>query len=213
MCSFTIGGANIDWRTQHDTERRDSPKCATTWSGDLVVIQALGNAVKREMESRVGVPREDLLYDGGRDRIDLETMRVSRMFRIEQVPIRSTAPGKELPAPQLCKPSSSHPVGNQLPFILGDSTSHLEQELVMRVVTHGTVNKDDLTATLMQFLDQEDLMDVLAGKSVGCRQENDFEGSEEGMVAQPIKTRTIECGAAVPVVAIDMLLVKMPGGL
>jgi hypothetical protein len=43
----------------------------------------------------------------------------------------------------------------------------------MWVVTHGTVNKDDLTATLLQFLDQEDLMDVLAGKSVGGCQEND----------------------------------------
>ena len=95
------------------------------------------------------------------------------MLGIEQVPIRSTAPGKKLPAAQLCKASSSHPVGNQLTFILGDGASYLEQELVMRVITHGTVNKDDLAATLMEFLDQEDLMNVLASKPVGCRQEND----------------------------------------
>jgi hypothetical protein len=33
------------------------------------------------------------------------------------------------------------------------------------------------------------------------------------MIAQPIKARTIEIGTAVAVVAIDMLLVKVPGGL
>ena len=33
------------------------------------------------------------------------------------------------------------------------------------------------------------------------------------MVAQPIKTRTIKVGATVAVVTIDMLLVKVPGGL
>jgi hypothetical protein len=65
------------------------------------------------------------------------------------------------------------------------------------VITHGTVNKDDLAAALMEFLDQEDLMNVLASKPVGCRQENELEGSEEGMVAQPIETRTIQVGATV----------------
>ena len=33
------------------------------------------------------------------------------------------------------------------------------------------------------------------------------------MIAQPIKTWTIEIGSTVAVVAIDMLLMKMPGGL
>jgi hypothetical protein len=59
--------------------------------------------------------------------------------------------------------ATSHPVGDQGAFILGHGTPDLEPELIVRLLTHGPVQERDLTASLGEFLDEEDLMDIVAG--------------------------------------------------
>ncbi len=56
----------------------------------------------------------------------------------------------------------------------------------MRIVTHRTVNKQHLAATVMEFLHEESLVDILAREPVRRRDEDLFEEGEGRSVAQPV---------------------------
>jgi hypothetical protein len=80
----------------------------------------------------------------------------------------------------------------------------------MRIITHGTVQKFDLAATLGEFVDQQHLMDIVARQPIGCGDEHALKGGKSGAVAQAIQTGTIELGAAIPIITIDVLVGEMP---
>jgi polar amino acid transport system substrate-binding protein len=57
---------------------------------------------------------------------------------------------------QLRLSATSHPVGDQGAFILGHGPPDLEQELIVRILTHGSVQELNRTAPLGEFLDEDD---------------------------------------------------------
>jgi hypothetical protein len=48
-------------------------------------------------------------------------------------------------------PPSAHPIRNQGSLVLGDGPSDLQKQLIMRILTHRTVDKLDPTARSLQF--------------------------------------------------------------
>ena len=80
----------------------------------------------------------------------------------------------------------------------------------MRIVIHRALDKLDPTAALGEFIDQEHLMDIVAGQAIGSRHHNAFHGRQGGSIAEAIKPRTLEGGTAITVIAVDMLIGDMP---
>ena len=76
-----------------------------------------------------------------------------------------------------------------------------------------SLDKLDATAPLGEFIDQEHLMDIVASQAIrGCDQDafNDCHGDA---ISQPVEPRSLESGAAVSVVAVDVLVGDMPIGV
>jgi hypothetical protein len=61
--------------------------------------------------------------------------------------------------------STSHPLSNQTPLILGHSSTDLQQELIMRIFAHGVIDKLDVTAPTFELFEQEHLMHIVAGQA------------------------------------------------
>jgi hypothetical protein len=60
----------------------------------------------------------------------------------------------------------AHPLGDERAFVLGHRPANLEQQLIVRVVTHGAVQKLYLTAMLFQLLQQHHLVHVVARQTI-----------------------------------------------
>jgi len=61
---------------------------------------------------------------------------------------------------------------DQVALVFGYRSADLQHELVVRILAHRPLEKLDLAATFFQFLDQEHLIDILAGQSVWSRDQN-----------------------------------------
>ena len=83
----------------------------------------------------------------------------------------------------------------------------------MRIITHGPLDKLDTTGPLGEFVDQEHLMDIVAGQAIGSCDHHAFNSRQGGSIAEAIKTRTLEGSTAIAVIAVDMLLGDMPVGV
>jgi hypothetical protein len=57
-------------------------------------------------------------------------------------------------------------------------------------MAHGAVEEPYFAAMSLQFLKQQDLMDVVTGQPVRCREQNQIKVAGGNAVAQPVKTGT-----------------------
>ncbi|HMB03195.1 MAG TPA: hypothetical protein VKP69_05560 [Isosphaeraceae bacterium] len=101
--------------------------------------------------------------------------------------------GAPLSGPGLLQLPAAEPLGEDGPLVLGDRALDLEQELVVRVVGDRPLDELDLAGGPAEFLQQEDLVGVAAGQSVGAVDAEDVELALAGGVAE-----TVECGAVEP---------------
>ena len=161
----------------------------------------------------IGIPGEDLLHHRGLDRVEPHPARIAGAFRVEDIAIGRASPGQQLPAAQLGLAPAPHAVGDQVALILGHGSPDLEQQLVMRIIAHRPIQKHNLAAALGEFVDQQHLMDIVARQTIGCGDQYLLEGGKGGVVAQAIQARAIELGAAIAIIAIDVLVGEMPLGM
>jgi hypothetical protein len=64
-----------------------------------------------------------------------------------------------------------------------------------------------------QLVDEEDLVDVVAGQPVGCGDQHQVKLGQRRLVPQPVQARSAQAGAAVAVIAVDVLLLQCPAVL
>src|SRR5215467_16217613 len=80
----------------------------------------------------------------------------------------------------------------------------------MWIVIHRTLDTLDPTATLGEFIDQEHLMDVVAGQAIGGCDHHAGNSRHRGAIAEAIQPRALQGGPAMAIIAVDMLLGNMP---
>ena len=74
----------------------------------------------------------------------------------------------------------------------------------MRVLAHGSIEEFDGGAMLLELLNQQHLMDVVAGQTIGRGDQKTLKACTGG-IAQGIEPRPLETGAALPFVPKDVL--------
>ena len=82
--------------------------------------------------------------------------------------------------------------------------------MVVRVVTHGAVEKLYLATHLAQFLDEDHLMNIVAGKSIWRREQQAIQLAIAGFVAQPVQPGASQRGPTVAIVTEDAILSQYP---
>jgi hypothetical protein len=74
----------------------------------------------------------------------------------------------------------------------------------MRVLTHGTIQKLYSTAMLLQFFQQQNLMNIVASQAVGRRNQYKIQLACCCLIPQPIQAGTLQGGSTVPVISKDV---------
>src|SRR5712692_1522412 len=108
------------------------------------------------------VAGKNFRHTGGFSLLYSNSCWITRAVRIEPIAIGWTTPRKQRSGAKLLLPTSTHPISNQGPLILGDGPSDLQEQLIMRILAHRTIDKLDPTARSLQFFQQEHLMHILA---------------------------------------------------
>jgi|SRR5215475_2334517 len=83
----------------------------------------------------------------------------------------------------------------------------------MRIITHWPLDKLDPTAALGEFVDQEHLMHIIAGQAIWGGDQDAVKGRHGGPIPETIETGTVECGPAIAIIPIDVLIGDMPLGM
>jgi len=108
--------------------------------------------------------------------------------------------------------SSSHALGKQGPLVLGHGGADLSQQLIMRIITHGPLDKLDATASLGEFVDQEHLMHLVTREAIGRSHQHACKGGHRRPISESIKTGALEGGATIAVITVDVLVGHRPIG-
>jgi hypothetical protein len=156
------------------------------------------------------VPRKNLGDHRGFDGIAPQTLGIAWALGVHDIAVGGHTPGPPLPAAPFGLAATSPPVGDQGAFILGHGPPDLEQELIVRILTHGPVQERDFTAPLGAFVDEEHLMHIVAGQAIRSGHQDPFKNGQGGPIPPPIQARTVEPAPAVAVVAVDVCLGQMP---
>jgi hypothetical protein len=171
-----------------------------------LIGQTFGNGIQTWLLFQVYVPGKDLADHCCFYRIDSHTCWITGTFCIQDVAVECFSPRQELSRTQLGQPATTHTICDQRTFILGHSTSDLQDQLVMWIIAHWTVQKLYSTAVAFQLFQQQHLVDVLACQTVWRSDHNYLELSHCRSIAQAIETGPAQSGSAVPIVAKDMFI-------
>jgi hypothetical protein len=106
--------------------------------------------------------------------------------------------------------ASPHTFGNQAAFILGHRPADLDQQLIMRIATHGLINEFDLASASFKFFHKQHLVDIVTSQAIrGCHQ-HAVKGSIAYLIAQAIQPWATQARSAVAIIAKNVLLIPFP---
>lgn len=83
----------------------------------------------------------------------------------------------------------------------------------MGVITHRPLDDLDPTATLGECIDQEHLLHIMARSTIRCGDQHTFHRGHGHPIPESIQTGTLERGAAIPVIAVNVLVGHRPIGV
>jgi hypothetical protein len=129
---------------------------------------------------------------------------------VQPIAVGRPRPGQQLPAAQPRLPPAAHPVGDQGPFILGDRTTDLGHQLLVWVVATRPIDEHHPHAPAFQLLQHHHLVHEVAGQPIGRGHQHHVEGCPRRLVAKRVQAGTVQLGAAVAVIAKDVLLGNRP---
>ena len=139
--------------------------------------------------------------------------RLPRPVGVQPVPERRRGPRQQRARPQPGLPPAAHPLGDQRPLVLRDRPADLQQQLVVRIRAHRPVQELHLAAAGGQLLDQQHLMDVVAGQPVRRGHQDNVQLGQRRVIAEPVQPRPADTGAAIAVIAVDVLVIQLPATL
>src|SRR5215204_1435226 len=159
------------------------------------------------------IPGEHLPHDRRLVLVDPQARRIAWMLRVSSVTEGHPHPWQQLSGTQLGEPAPPHPLGDQRPFVLGYRSPYLQKKLVVRILAHRPLHELYLTAMPLQLFDEQDLMDVVARQPVRSGDEDHVELGHRCRIAQGVEPGTVQTGAAVSFVEIELILLKRPTSL
>jgi hypothetical protein len=136
-------------------------------------------------------PAIDQAYDLRFDLIDEEMLRGGHGFPNVRVAIGRIAPVDAALAGRKQTPTSGAFL-NQGAFVLREHALHLYQHLFFWTAPQGMLDKDNLTATAAEFLDQEHLVGITPRQAIWHCDEEDLKGAFCYEIAQAVKRRAIQ---------------------
>jgi hypothetical protein len=209
----TDGGAGISGRTKDTPDGSYIPARITCRRRNLLLAELFSHPVERSRYGWIGVPGKHLPDNLGFDWVKAHSAGVAWSFRVEDVAVRRNCPRQQQATLQLSLPATPHAFGNEVALVLGHRPTNVQQQLVVGVLTHRPFQKLNPAAYLLQVVNQQYLMDVIASQPIRRGHQNQLESGHGRLVAQPVQPWPVELGPTVAVIPKDVSFRQMPVGV
>jgi hypothetical protein len=152
----------VDGVAEHTAHTGDMPHgVLASPRGNLQRVQPFDNLARSQLF--LDQPAKHVPHDFGLFGMDFHSWREPGVFGKIPVAIRPVRPRQKCSLPRFMQPSAARPVGNLAPFVFGHHPLHLCQELTVGRIPKGIFHKDDATAELLEFFQEQPLMRIAAG--------------------------------------------------
>ena len=203
MCTRRVGGIGQD-----TTNTGQSPAFFACWRRDPALIQVSCNL--DQAYTVFQLLSKDFHHDRSFCLFHPYPARVARVLGVHAIAIRRACSGQQDACTVFTQPSTPLALCNQCSLIFGDRTTNLQQELVMWILADRPVQKFHLAVMLLQFFDQQDLMDIFTRQTVRCSHENQVEFATRCPIPQTVQTWTIESTTAETIITKDISIRELP---
>jgi len=88
-------------------------------------------------------------------------------------------------------PATPHTFGDKDSFILRYGTANLQQQLIVRVLTHGPIKKLHLAAASLPFFDEQNLVNKPASQSIRAGHQHPLEAGTLHRISELVQTRSV----------------------
>src|ERR671911_2071181 len=203
-----VDPASVDGVGQYPAQGGRAPRLPAPWSGDAHLPKVPGDT--EEARSRLEVGREDLRDRRGLRLVETHPGRIARSVGVDPKTVGGVRPGQQKPRFVLGQPSPAHPLGEQRPLVLGHRSADLQEQLVVRLGAHRSLHELHPAASLLELLDEDHLVNVVARQPIWGKHHDDLELPQARLVAQGVEGGSLQRSAAVTVVAEDILFRQLP---
>jgi hypothetical protein len=207
-CAIGVCHPHVSGILQDASHSSDVPAWFSRRGRQPQVCQAFGDTV--QTNTRLQIPVEHLRNHGGLRFIKPHPRRVSWMFGIHAITVGRPCPRQQLAGAELGQASTPHPFADLRPLVFCHSSANLQQQPIVRIVTHRAIQEFDANAASLQLLDHHHLMHIVARQSIWLGNQNYVKLGQRSTVSQAVQTRTTQLGSTVPIVSINMLRFKDP---
>jgi len=107
----------------------------------------------------------------------------------------------------------THALSNEGPLGLGDGRTDLQEPLIMRGITQGPLDTLNATAALGECIDQEHLMHIVTRQAIRGSDQHTLHGGHGHAIPEAMPPGTLECGATLAVITVDVLIGHRPIGV
>src|SRR4051794_35032952 len=198
-----VGGAGVDRVGEDVVDHRGRPLLTPRPGDPRAGVQPLHALA--DGQALLHHPRVELAHHVGLGLVDDQAGRDGLASGL--VPVAGgRLCARDVPVARFLELAAPEALGQDRALVLGDGALDLQQELVVRVVGDRALQERDLAAGAAELLQEQDLVGVLAGQAVGAEHGDDVDGGVADRVAQAVQARPVEAGAAVTLVAEDVLL-------
>ncbi len=184
------------------------PKFAPARGSDPQLMQMFNQTVERSIFLQV--KGKHLTHHTGFRFVDGDFAGISGGFRINMKSIRGSTPGQQNAGSVFSLAPTSHSICNQCAFVFGDCASDLQNQLVMRILAHRTVQKFDPTSIFLQLFQQQHLVNIVPSQAIWGRHHDAVYLPSGDAIPQSIQTWPVKGCPAETIISEDIFNRQFP---
>jgi len=82
--------------------------------------------------------------------------------------------------------------------------------LIVGILAHGTIDKLDLASSSFQFLNQEHLMDKVAGQAIRGRDDHPIKGGTSDLIPQSVQSWATQTRGTFAIISKNVFVLPLP---
>jgi hypothetical protein len=138
--------------------------------------------------ARGQIAGKDLLDQRALGGFDPDAGWIARTLQTQAIAVRRDRPGEQDACMELMQSPPAHPLGNENAFVFRHCAPNLQEQLVVRILTHRPVQEFHLTASARKLFQEHHLVDVVPGEPIGSGEQHQVTPSRGDSIAQGIES-------------------------
>jgi hypothetical protein len=208
MCTACIHSTSVNWIGQNTSHRSGIPIFSPMGCRNPHSVQVVNQTIQGCVFLQVKC--EHFPYYCCFGFIDCHLGRIPRTIRIRLVPVGWLCPGQQDPSPVFGLTTTSHPIGNQGPFIFCNGSPNLQEQLVVWILADRTIQKFNPATNFLPLFQQQHLVNIVPCQTIWRSDHNAVYFPCNHPVPQAVQAWPVQVCTADPIIPKNVFWLQYP---